>query len=151
MKGCVWVQIYPERGYCWEWACMYSMRPETQSLTLQEIIRTMLICGCGHHWDLNFISFPQRKLSFEIVVKRLSLSNASTLSEKMEMSVGYTYWVLIQSYLTQHKGFTYLHWAPEHAFRRNYPLNFPIFPVVLGWQPLICVLERTLPILVSLW
>lgn len=148
MKGCVWVQIYPECGCSWEWTA-WGQRLSL-ILLIQKIIG-MLICGCGHHWDLNFISFPQGKLSFEIVVKRLSVSNASTLREKMEISVGYTYWVLIQSYLTQYKGFTYLHWAPEHAFRRNCPLNFTIFPVVLGWQPLICVVDRTLPILVSLW
>lgn len=76
----------------------------------------MLIWEYGDHRDLNWF-FLQGELPSEIIVKRLSLSNASTLSEKMEMSVG----VLLQSYLTHHKGFTCLHWAKEHAFRRTVP------------------------------
>lgn len=59
---------------------MYSMRPENQThfpsliLLIQELIG-MLIWEYGHHRDLSFF-FPQGKLSFEIVVKRLSLMQA---------------------------------------------------------------------------
>lgn len=72
--------------------------------------------------------FPQGKLSFEIVVKRLSLSNASTLSEKTDVC-GSSDAKLSPCDTTQRLHLSSL--GSRTCLQKNCPSNFTIFLVAL--------------------